>query len=163
MIFNTEKTIISIGDFVDAFYKIKFKGTRFVLSKFFNISNESRISSKWDVYASESDFWIVPEIKESWNIKISGNSDMFYEDYVYEKYLKNRINISLLSIGCGEGGHERKFAKYSNFDQIIGVDISIGSIEKAKKLAKEEGFKIKYYCNDFFRLDFSKTKFVRMN
>ncbi|MBK9224432.1 MAG: class I SAM-dependent methyltransferase [Flavobacterium sp.] len=65
----------------------------------------------------------------------------------------------MLSIGCGEGGHERKFAKYSNFDQIIGVDISIGSIEKAKKLAKEEGFKIKYYCNDFFRLDFSKTKF----
>ena len=159
MIFNIDKTYISIGDFVDVFYKIKFKGIKFVLSKFIKISNESRISSKWDVYESESDFWIVPEIKQSWNTKISSNPDVFYEEYVCKKYLQNCSNISLLSIGCGEGGHEREFAKHSNFDEIIGVDISIGSIEKARKMALDAGLKITYHCNDFFRLDFSKAKF----
>jgi len=154
-----DKSLVTWGDFVDLYYKAKFKGTKFILSRLFRVSLESRVATKWDVYASVSDFWIIPEIKKNWNRKISGDENMFYEDYFWNKYLKDQTGVNLLSIGCGDGGHERNFAKYPNFESITGIDVSQGSVDKAKRLAAEQGLSIAYLCDDFFRLDFAGKKF----
>lgn len=159
MAFDSEKSYISFGDFVDVYYKIKLKGIQFVLSKILKVSNENRVASKWDSYVSVSDFWVIPEIKQYWNTKISGQADLIYEDYVHQKYLQNKSNLRLLSIGCGSGGHERNFAKYPNFNKIIGIDVSAESIKLAQKMAHQQHFDIDYHCDDFFRLDFSSQKF----
>ncbi|WP_309641387.1 class I SAM-dependent methyltransferase [Flavobacterium sp.] len=159
MAFKAAVSYISFGDFVDSYYKIQVKGMKFFLSKFFKIAAENRVSSKWDTHVSVSDFWVIPEIKQSWNIKISGDANMIYEDYVYQKYLKAKSNLHLLSVGCGDGTHERNFAKYTNFEHIAGVDVSPETIKRAKKMALEHGFEIDYFCDDFFRLDFSNKKF----
>jgi len=158
MLFDKETLLLSWGDFVDLYYKAKLKGSKFVLSKIFKGSFENRVSSKWDSYASVSDFWIVPEIKKSWNRKISGNENIFYEEYVSKKYLQKK-DLNLLSIGCGDGGHERNFARNAHFDLIIGVDVSPESINKAKRLAAADGLPIDYRSNDFFRIDFEDKKF----
>lgn len=152
-------SLITWGDFTDLYYKAKFKGAKFIFSRMFKVSLESRVATKWDVYASVSDFWIIPEIKKTWNRKISGDENTFYEDYFWNKYLTQKTNVNLLSIGCGDGGHERNFAKYPNFESIVGIDVSQGSVDKAKRLANESNFNIDYFCDDFFRLDFSAKKF----
>ena len=159
MIFNKETTLISIGDFVDVYYKIKTRGINFLLSKFSRLSYKNRVSSKWDSFVSQSDFWIIPEITKTWNYKISGDDTLTYEDYVCHKYFEGKENLSLLAVGCGEGKHERNFAKYSIFNNVAGIDISKGSIENAKILAAENNLKINYYCDDFRKTTLLKDKF----
>lgn len=154
-----ETTFISIGDFIDIYYKVKFKGAQFLVSKLFKLSYKDRVSSKWDAFTSQSDFWIIPEIKKSWNFKISGDENLQYEDYVLQKYLWNKSGLNLLAIGCGEGRHERNFLKNNVFKNVVGVDISQESINNAKKEALKNGLDIDYFCEDFRKMDFQGEKF----
>ncbi|MGO4772957.1 class I SAM-dependent methyltransferase [Flavobacterium sp. W22_SRS_FK3] len=159
MIFNKETTLISVGDFIDVYHKIKIRGIQFFLYKFSKFSYKNRVSSKWNSFVSQSDFWIIPEIPEIWNYKISGNVALSYEDYVCNNYFKGKENLSLLAVGCGEGKHERNFAKYSIFNNIVGIDISKDSVENAKILAAENNLKINYFCDDFRKTTLLKGKF----
>ncbi len=159
MIFKKESTLISIGDFIDVYYKIKSKGLDFLFSRLFKFSYKDRVSSKWDLFTSQSDFWIIPEITKTWNNIISGAGTLGYEDYVCHKYFEDKKELSLLSIGCGEGRHERNFAKYAVFKTIVGVDISQESINNAMKLASEDKMNINYFCADFRKTKFIKDKF----
>lgn len=153
-----QKTYISVGDFVDVYHKVRQKGLGFVFSKL-NFSSTSRIQSKWDSFQSSSDFWIIPTIQKRWNFMISGNENMEYEEYVYHKYLKGKSNLKLLSIGCGEGIHERNFAKYDCFSAIEATDISEESIIKARTLAKDSHLSINYRSGDFKQLDYDENSF----
>lgn len=146
---------ISKGDLIDVFLKIKTKGVRFLFSKF-KLIPKDRIASKWDNYESKSDFWVIPEITDKWNEIISGNSRVIYEDYVYEKYLKGKTGLKLLSVGCGEGFHDRNFAKYDCFESILGLDYSPESIRIAQENAKEGNLNINYICGDFYQKDFNE-------
>lgn len=146
---------ISKGDLIDVFLKIKTKGVRFLFSKF-KLIPKDRIASKWDNYESKSDFWVIPEITDKWNEIISGNSRVIYEDYVYEKYLKGKTGLKLLSVGCGEGFHDRNFAKYDCFESILGLDYSPESIRIAQENAKEGNLNINYICGDFYKKEFNE-------
>ena len=146
---------ISIGDFLDVYHKFREKNVSFFLRKL-KVLPKSRIESKWDDYESTSDFWLIPEIQQSWNKKISGDSDMIYEDYVFNKYLSGKNNLKMLSVGCGEGLHERNFAKHGCFSQIDAIDYSTQSIANAKKLALENQMNIQYQSGDFKKINFKK-------
>lgn len=159
MIFNKETSLVTFGDFIDIYLKVKKKGVKFVFHKLFNLSYKDKVSSKWDNFSSESDFWIIPEIKQHWNKIISGNPMVSYEEYVSTTYFNTQSNLNLLSVGCGEGIHERNFYKYLNFKECLGVDISEGSISAAQKLAALEQKTITYKASNFSNLDFSGKKF----
>jgi len=148
-----EISYITFGDFLDVYHKIKEKGISFLLSKL-RVLPKSRVEAKWDSYASTSDFWLVPEITELWNEIISGDKATIYEDYVLAKYLKGKSNLKMISIGCGEGLHDRNFAKDSCFSHIDAVDVSGDSIANAKVLAQKEQLNINYHQGDFKKLNF---------
>ena len=155
---SSQKTYISIGDFVDIYHKIRQKGIGFIISKL-NWSSKSRIQSKWDFFDSSSDFWLIPSIQKRWNFMISGNENLEYEAYVYNKYLQDKTNLRLFSIGCGEGIHDRNFAKFNCFSSIVAVDISEGSIKKAIEIATQMNLQINYHSGDFKNLNFQKDSF----
>ena len=155
---STEKKIISLGDFLDIYNKAREKGFLFLFKKF-KFLPSSRIASKWDNYISKSDFWLIPRIKEHWNILISGNQNLFYEDYVVEKYLQEKSNLKMLSIGCGEGAHEMNFAKHSCFFEIIAIDFAKEAIKRAQKKADENCLPIKFISGDFKKVQFEKEYF----
>ena len=152
MIFKKETTLISQGDFIELYYKIKQKGLFKILS-LFNFNSSNRIQKKWDEFTPQSDFWIIPQITKHWNTVISKNPNVFYEEYVCDNYLKGKSNLSLLSIGCGEGIHERNFAKKDYFSKIIGVDISSKSIEKAILESQKNNLDITYLAGDFLTMN----------
>jgi len=155
----SNKTYISRGDFIDLYYKIRQKGLEKVLSKL-RLNNSSRIKSKWNEYGHSSDFWIIPEIRERWNLKATGDSNLEYEDYFVSKYLKGKRDLRLLSVGCGSGLRERKFAKHPEFSIIQGTDIADKIVEEARREAKAQGFdKIQYIAGDFLKLDFERGSF----
>ena len=143
------RTYISIGDFIDLYYLLKQKGYNEFLSKF-HLSNKSRTVSKWNSITSSSDFWIIPEIRSRWNEKCTGNPDIEYENYVVSKYFSDTKGLRMLSVGCGTGARERKFAKYPNFDLIEGIDIAEKQIEEAGNYASDLNLKnIKYTAGEF--------------
>ncbi|HPI35089.1 MAG TPA: methyltransferase domain-containing protein, partial [Prolixibacteraceae bacterium] len=144
-----DKTYISIGDFIDLYYKVKQKGYNELLSKF-HLSNKGRTLSKWNTISSSSDFWIIPEIRCRWNEKCTGNPNIEYEDYVVSKYFSKSKGLKMLSVGCGTGARERKFAKYPNFNLIEGVDMSEKQIDEARNHASDLKLNnIKYIVGDF--------------
>ena len=149
---------ISFGDFLDVYYKVREKSVSYFFNKF-KILPKSRIESKWNGYQSTSDFWLIPEIQQSWNIKISGNPELIYEDYVFNKYLSDKKDVRMLSVGCGEGLHERNFAKHRCFSQIDAVDFSSQSVSNAQRLALENNLNIHYQAGDFKKIDFKKNSY----
>ncbi|WP_269685264.1 class I SAM-dependent methyltransferase [Flavobacterium lacustre] len=151
-------TYISVGDFLDVYHKIREKGLRYLMSKV-KLLPTARIESKWDSYASTSDFWLIPAIQHSWNKMISGHPEMEYEEYVAQKYLSNKRNLKLLSIGCGEGSHDRNFAKQGCFSLIDGIDISPESIKNAVQSAKENNVDINYFQGDFKKMKLNSNSY----
>lgn len=142
------KAYITIGDFYDVYHKIREKGFYFVFSKL-RVIPSARISSKWNDYKSNSDFWLIPEVQQRWNKLITGNPTMLYEDYVVNKYFSESKELKMLSIGCGDGYHDRNFAKYDCFSQIDAIDFSKKTIDNAVKSAKENNLNINYFSGDF--------------
>lgn len=149
-----ETTFISKGDFIDLFYKIKQKGYFSILSKF-RFTNRGRAKSKWNTVTRSSDFWIIPQLREHWNFKCTGNHKTEYADYLVSKYLSGSTGLKMLSVGCGSGARERVFGKYPNFASIEGIDMAENKIREARENAAEPGLKnITYYAGDFLEIPF---------
>lgn len=147
-------SLISLGDFVDLYFKLRQKGLSFLWSKF-AWSKKNRTFSKWNAISPGSDFWIIPAVRERWNEKCTGYADLEFEDYVFSKYFAHRQNLRMLSIGCGTGSKERKFAQYPNFTRIEGVDLATSQICEAKALAQAANLHHIEYLN----VDFSEHAF----
>lgn len=151
------KTLLSAGDFIDLFYKIKEKGYSALLSKF-HISNKSRTLSKWNTVTPSSDFWIIPELLLRWNEKCTGNPAQGYEDYFVARYLQGKMGLRMLSVGCGSGSQERKFGKYPNFGLIRGIDLAGNKIETARQMALDLNLtNLDYQVGDFEHLMSEKS------
>jgi SAM-dependent methyltransferase len=144
------KNYISYGDIIDAYHLIRLKGLKFIITGF-GINYKGRSASKWNKYeCSQSDFWVIPEVKKRWNQKCTGNPELEYEDYVVQKYLAGKKNLKLLSVGCGNSSHEQTFSKHPCFIAVEGIDISEKQIIKAGNCALEDHCpKISYRLCDF--------------
>ncbi|HMK02667.1 MAG TPA: class I SAM-dependent methyltransferase [Ferruginibacter sp.] len=127
--------LVSIGDFIDLFYKIRARGIKFILGKA-SLNPANRTKNTWnDIDSNSSNWWILEGVQKRWNKLITGNEEMTYEDYVAIKYLFNRNKISFLSIGCGSGEHEIKFAHYPNIATITAIDIAAAPLKLAQQKA----------------------------
>ena len=159
------KTYLSIGDFIDLFYKVRQTGYVKLLLKL-KASKQSRTLAKWNTKTSSSDFWIIPEIRKRWNRLATGNADLEYEDYIMTGYLSGKKGLKMLSVGCGTGARERKFAKYPCFSSIEGIDLASNLIAEARRHASEMNFRnINYITGDFktARLTFESYDLILFN
>ncbi len=153
------KTWISAGDFIDLFYKVKQKGIKILVSKL-RFSPKARTASKWNTVSASADFWILHQVRMRMNKKCTGHHNLEYEDYVVAKYLSDKNNLHMLSVGCGTGSRERKFAKYPQFGLIQGIDLAEKKTKEASRLAREENLtSIHYHAGDFMNLDFTAASF----
>ena len=55
-------------------------------------------------------------------------------------------NAQVLDVGCGEGRNSIFMAKLGN--KVDAFDISENGIEKAKKISKQMGVQVNYFCCD---------------
>lgn len=154
-----DTTWISKGDFIDLFYKIKQKGYLSILSKF-RFTHSGRTRTKWNTVTRSSDFWIIPQLREHWNFKCTGDHKTEYADYLMSKYLIGSTGLRMLSVGCGSGARERIFGKYPNFGLIEGIDMAENKIREARENAAASGLKnIKYHVGDFLEIPLEKGSY----
>ena len=147
--------MITTGDLIEIYFKMKQRGIAYVLSKF-SVNKNTRIKRTFDqVNIVSSNYWIIPEIREHWNKMITGNAQEEYADYVVKKYFKNKTGLKMLSLGCGAGSHEIKFAKHENFSEIRGIDLAPKLIDEANNRAKQNGLtNLHYEVANIYELNF---------
>jgi ubiquinone/menaquinone biosynthesis C-methylase UbiE len=104
-----------------------------------------------------SSWWMIPEIGRHTNLLISGNEKTDYFSYVSQKYLKEKQNLIALSLGCGNGHRELKWAKLANFARIDAYDLSPTLIETARKNAAQANLEksIHYEARDITTCQFA--------
>jgi 2-polyprenyl-3-methyl-5-hydroxy-6-metoxy-1,4-benzoquinol methylase len=122
-------------------------------------TNTQEVGRRWSEYTAArsagrnvgSSWWDAgPEICNRINRNISGNTECDYTTYTLSKYFNDKLPLGhCLSLGCGDGELERSLAGQGAFHHCDAYDVSEGSIEMAKKLAKEQGFgNIRYSITD---------------
>ena len=152
--------MITVGDFVETYFKLKQRGADYLLSKL-SFDNNTRVKNTFDHLDIESsNYWIIPELKEYWNKIITGNPHEEYADYIVKKYFQDTYKLKLLSLGCGSGSHEIKFAKHSNFIEVKGLDLAPKLIEAANKNALQNNLSnLKYEVANVYDYPFEKNYF----
>ena len=154
------KTLISTGDFVDSYYRIRLKGLKTFTDRF-GWTTTSRIRNVWDKTDNPpTSWWSIPEIQKRWNLLITGDSEKDYQGYIVDRYCKGKDNLILISPGCGDGAKEIQFARFNNFKLIKAFDIAPSNIESAKELAKRLGRKnVEFFVDDVSRFNFGDNEY----
>lgn len=67
------------------------------------------------------------------------------------RYLQIEPGQRVLDLGCGPGLYCERLARRGL--EVVGVDLSPGSIEYARQSAREKGLPIEYLCLDYTQLD----------
>lgn len=154
------KRLITIDDINDLFHKFKQRGFSFILSKL-NIIGIKRTKKTFNQlnYVS-ADCWIIPKVNERWNSLITGDKNIGFKKYLVDNLLKDKKNLKLLSLGSGSSHHEMELAKYSNFEEIICVDIAESRMLEAESKANNLMLSnIKFVCADFNNYNIEKGYF----
>jgi ubiquinone/menaquinone biosynthesis C-methylase UbiE len=149
--------LINIHDFVVLARRIRQKGMFKALHRVFK-PYASRVQTAWEHTESKPiNWWDIPEVQKRWNYKITGNPDLEKYEYVAQKYLRqNSNNLRGLSIGCGTGISEVKWARTNIFRKLEAFDISEERISHAQSLAKKERMAS---CMSFYKADAQKVAF----
>lgn len=153
----SEKSLVTIGDFVDLYNKVRQKGYFNLISRF-GFSHGDRVRAKWNNVEGESDFWSIPQVHHRWNEKCTGNAGVGYEEYTLRKYFEGRSGLSLLSVGCGTGSREQKYARNPAFSRVIGIDLAENQIAEARENARNLK-NTNYLVGDFQTAIFDKESF----
>ncbi|MEO7176362.1 MAG: class I SAM-dependent methyltransferase, partial [Saprospiraceae bacterium] len=118
--------------------KLRQRGLAFILSKF-NINPRLRTISAFDQAFDASNWWMIPPVRSRWNQKITGNSELIYEEYLAEKYFKGKSKLKILALGSGICSHEMILAKNPEVAEIHCVDIAGTLLNQAATNARKDG------------------------
>lgn len=153
-------TYISIGDIVDIYYLLRNRGIGFLLSKLG--TSHSRVKGTWNnILESRNKYWWeIPFVRGRMNLLKTGNSQTETSDYVFQKYIKEKNNLIMLSPGCGTGGKELKYGAFPQIKRIDAFDIASKRILIAKEEAESAGIKnINFFIADISEYDFGIDKY----
>lgn len=140
-------------DLTELWIKFNQRGLKFIKSKFV-FSGQKRTISAFSSQFDHANSWIIPRLKERTNYLISGQSDINYEHYITEKYIKNKPGEVLVSFGCGVGNHEILIAELNPELQVRGYDISKDLIINARLKADKKRLKnIEFFDSDIYKLE----------
>jgi len=99
-------------------------------------SGRDRTQANWrHVESPPTNWWSIPEVQRRWNLLISGNEEIDLPAYIAATYLSGRTNITALSLACGTGTRELRWAEEGCFSRIDAIDMSPSRIEHARNTA----------------------------
>lgn len=152
--------IITREDFSDIYIKFHQRGLPFLLSKITSDSFQRTKSAFNDNTLETSSFWIVPEVTKRWNKLITGNENTLYEEYLTNKYLKNKDKIKILALGTGVCSHEIRLAEMNPNCEIECFDFSDELLKKGKAISDAKQLdNISYFAENIIQHDFKDKKY----
>ncbi|NLP12159.1 class I SAM-dependent methyltransferase [bacterium] len=105
-------------------------------------------------------WWDLPQVQARWNRLITGDSRITSYRYIAEKYLAGRT-VTALSLGCGTGSAEIRWAESGCFSRIDAYDLSAPRIVRAMQVAEQQGWDhiLHYAVGDIYRLHIADNAF----
>ncbi|HUF09306.1 MAG TPA: methyltransferase domain-containing protein [Rhodothermales bacterium] len=97
---------------------------------------KQRVDRTWEIIESPPKHWgSLEAIQRRWNLLATGDPSVTAYDHVASRYLADRDDRVALSIACGTGVHEVRWARTGRFARIDGFDVSPERIEAARERA----------------------------
>ncbi len=154
------KTYVTVGDFIDSYYRLKNKGLGFFFSRL-NLSPKQRTKKAWNNnIINNPRWWEIPTVKDRLNFLKTGNRKIEVAEYIYNKFIKDKQNLTMLSPGCGTGFKELNFAKFKEIAKLDAFDIAEKRITAAKNTAQKLGFtNVNFFSADISTYDFGNEKY----
>lgn len=133
-----------------------------ILKRLVSWTARERVDRAWEMTESPPRYWGSLEvIQQRWNLLATGSPAETVYEYVARKYLKDRDDRTALSLACGTGAHEVRWARTGRFARIDGYDISPNRIEKAREHAYVEGLEeqLRFNVGDARKLDIPPSSY----
>ncbi len=129
--------LVRIGDFHKVWYKMRqglgFDHRRVVAGQ------QEKVSSAWSHTSYPRKNWgALPRIAEHWNGLIGEAESEDFRDFIARTHLPQG-NAKAISIACGTGTNELKWARTGAFSRIHAFDLSEPRIAKAREMAVAAG------------------------
>jgi SAM-dependent methyltransferase len=105
-----------------------------------------KVASRWSRLASDAFVqdlervsWTgIPQVHLNHNYQITGSRDIYWIDWMRERFFPDGAAGDTLSLGCGAGHLDRIFKQHGfKFRSFTGIDISAEAVERARTLAHE--------------------------
>ena len=119
-------------------------------------SDKKRTQLAWErTKLPPSNWWDIPAVQTRWNLLVSGDAEVGFNDHICRRYLSGRKNLKALSLGCGTGVREQRWAATGKFKRITAFDQSAERIAFARKSAEENGFAdiLEFHVGDVYKID----------
>lgn len=157
------KNYINIYDFYKVFEIICRNPQKFmnIISRL-PLSKMMKVKATWSsAQEDKSNWWDVPAVMKRWNYLITGDEQVDYCDYIAGKYLIDKKSLRGLSLGCGGGGRELRWAQTNKFARIDAYDISDVRIQQAIAMSEKYGFSeiINYKVKDAFQIEAEENSY----
>jgi SAM-dependent methyltransferase len=132
------RNLVNPADFVRLVEKVRSAGLRRVAA-LASPSQETRVKAAWEATDLPPIYWhVLPSVRSRTRLRISGDPDVGAAEYVASRYLQGS-GLRGLSVACGTGRKEVRWAETGRFACIDAYDISAPAIASAREYAKETG------------------------
>jgi len=152
--------LVNLHDFVRLAEKVRTNGIRPLVSKLLS-GDDERVEKTWEFHEPTAAHWYdIPAVLERWNEKISGVKDIDSRSHVLRKYFESAGGLKAISLCCGAGSRELRWAQTGAFSEIDGYDLSESRIEAASTKAAQAnlGSVLRFHSGDVRSvLDGNKT------
>ena len=102
-------------------------------------SADARVRHAWNTAPGRVRQWAgIPHVQQRLNARATGDPNQSIPAYVAAKYLSGGRHRGL-SVACGAGANEVRWAETGCFERIDGYDISPARIEVARQRARDAG------------------------
>ena len=94
--------------------------------------------------------------RQQYFYELAHTSEKYFIPYI-KNFLDMSHSLSILEIGCGDGGNLLPFAKHGH--EVVGIDISSNRIKDAVSFFEKENAEAKFICADILKFDDYKNHF----
>ena len=88
--------------------------------------------------AKDDQWWSIPAVQRRWNRLVTGDPGLDHYQWIADRHLR-RGGLCALSVGCGEGARELRWARTGRFRRVLGIDLSPYAIASARRAAAAAG------------------------
>jgi ubiquinone/menaquinone biosynthesis C-methylase UbiE len=96
-------------------------------------SKNSRVKASWAIVERPGNWWDIPAVQARWNKMMTGDESKTHYEYISEKHLSGKSGLQALSLGCGTGAKEIRWAKTGKFARIDAYDLATEAIKEAQE------------------------------
>jgi 2-polyprenyl-3-methyl-5-hydroxy-6-metoxy-1,4-benzoquinol methylase len=103
-------------------------------------SSRDRVVRQWNDTAPEpTQWWSIPAVRRRWNQLMTGDERIDFPAHVAANFLSGS-GLRALSLGCGLGGRELRWAELGVFEKIDAFDIAPATGAAAAARAHDAGY-----------------------